>query len=356
MIIHKDIIIRLIFSFIFIAITFRVLGPIILDFFKKKLPGQYAHENDIDSMIRKQKERLRAQYGLYGDVESNQENRLKSNDGHKKLKNETSPQLHDSLEIQQISKEIIWGGGDFLKDIQHEIKKTFSYTLADSKINAFLLLCEKRHYLNFLTPDHQASKPALKNYLISLLIFFLIIEEMRERKFYILSKTAKKLGISEHELALAFQIKILLAVSSKKELKEDRIFSEAIVIGQYSEDTIKEAREAISMREANLWAKSPSLLFEELNLALNYAAILSPMPKLKNRKDLETACEILGVNLLQNAEEIKKTYKKLALTKHPDKIFSQKLPVILEKKAIERFNIIQEAYEVVIAHKNSKGI
>ena len=107
----------------------------------------------------------------------------------------------------------------------------------------------------------------------------------------------------------------------------------------------------IAKREANLWAKSPSQLFEELALSFNYASILSPMPKIKNRKDLEGACALLGVEVNQSTDEIKKVYKKIALQKHPDKIVSQKLPKVLERKAIECFNQIQEAYEVIIALK-----
>jgi DnaJ-domain-containing protein 1 len=345
MLIHKDIIIRVVFSFIFIAVTFRVLGPIFFNYLKKKLPGQYGQESDIDAMIRRQKERLRAQYGLQGDVQSSQ--MAKENTNHR----DESPSRPPTKEIEQIYKETKWGGGEFLKEIQHDITKNYSYTLADTKVNAFILLCEKRNYLRFLTPEHRASKTALKNYLVTLLIFFLLIEEIREKKYYILEKIAKKLGVSASELALAFQIKLLMIVSLKKELKEDRIFTEAIVINQYSEETIKEASESIAKREANLWAKSPSQLFEELTLALNYASMLIPIPKLKNKKDLDTACEVLGINLQQNIEDIKKTYKKIALIKHPDKIVSQKLPKVLENKAIERFNQIQEAYEVVIAHK-----
>jgi DnaJ-domain-containing protein 1 len=345
MLIHKDIIIRVVFSFIFIAVTFRVLGPIFFNYLKKKLPGQYGQESDIDAMIRRQKERLRAQYGLQGDVQSSQ--MAKENTNHR----DESPSRPPTKEIEQIYKETKWGGGEFLKEIQHDITKNYSYTLADTKVNAFILLCEKRNYLRFLTPEHRASKTALKNYLVTLLIFFLLIEEIREKKYYILEKIAKKLGVSASELALAFQIKLLMIVSLKKELKEDRIFTEAIVINQYSEETIKEASESIAKREANLWAKSPSQLFEELTLALNYASMLIPIPKLKNKKDLDTACEVLGINLQQNIEDIKMTYKKIALIKHPDKIVSQKLPKVLENKAIERFNQIQEAYEVVIAHK-----
>lgn len=354
MLIHKDIIIRVIFSFIFIAITLSVLGPVFLNFLKKKLPGQYTHESDIDTMIRKQKERLRTQYGLQSGVETSQLARhpIDELEGYRKdFKEESESKGLQSKEIQQIYKETQWGGGEFLKEIQHEITKTYSYTLADTKVNSFILLCEKRNYLRFLTPENRASKIALKNYLVTLLIFFILTDEVRDKKYYILEKIAKKLGIPDHELALAFQIKLLMIVSLKKELKEDRVFSDTIVINQYSEETIKDANEAIAKREANLWAKSPSQLFEELTLAINYASLLSPMPKLKNKKDVDTACEILGVTLQQTTDEIKKTYKKIALLKHPDKIVSQKLPKVLERKAIERFNYIQEAYEVVIAHK-----
>ena len=347
MIIHKDIIVRVVFTLVFCAITFQVLGPVFWDFLKKKLPGQFTHENDIDMMIKRQKERLRSQYGLSGDIQTSQLARNTREDNHEDSASKSPP----TKEIQEIYKETKWGGGEFLKEIQMEISKNYSYTLADTKVNSFILLCEKRNYLRFLTPDHKASKIALKNYLVTLLIFFLLIDEVREKKFYILDKVAKKLAVSSHELALAFQIKLLMIVSSKNTLKEDRVFNESIVLNQYSEETIKEATEAIAKREANLWAKSPSQLLEELTLALNYASMLSPFPKIKNRKDIETACEILGVSLEQSTEEIKKAYKKIALAKHPDKIVSQHLPKILEKKAIERFNQIQEAYEVLIAHK-----
>lgn len=331
--INKEIIIRLVSSFIFFAITFRVLGPIFFEFFKKKITGSHTHDSDIDYMIKRQQERLRAQYGITGDISTG--------------KREEAP----TKEIQQIYKETQWGGGAFVKEIQQEIAKSYSYTMADSKVNAFIHLCGKRNYVGFLSEENQSSSNAIKNYLVSLLLLFLLTEEMREKKFFLLEKIAKKLAISVEEFAIALQIKLLMAVALKKDLKEERIFTEVLVIGQYSEETIKEASESIAKKEANLWAKGPSLLFEELTLALNYASMISPMPKLKNRKDLETAYEILGASQNQNIDEIKKLYKKIALQKHPDKIVSLKLPKVLERKAIDRFNKIQEAYEIVIQSK-----
>lgn len=339
MIFNKDIIIRLLFAFIFIAICVRVLGPIFLGFIKKKIPG-YSHENDIDQMIRRQKERLRAQYGLTGDVQTSQWGQRQ---------NPEDDQITASTpEIKKIYEETKWGGGAFLKEIQKDISKNYGHTMADTKLNAFILLCEKRNYVRYLTNDHRASSPLIKNFLISLLLLFLIVDELREKKFFIIEKISAKLGVPSMEFALAVQIKILMTVAQKKELKEERIFTDALVINQYSEETIKEATEAIAKREANLWAKSTSQLLEELTLTMNYANMIAPMPKLKNRKDIETAYEILGVKSSSSIDEIKKLYKKIALQKHPDKIVSQKLPKMLERKAFDRFNRIQEAYEVIL--------
>lgn len=340
---NKDIILRLLFAFAFIAICFRVLGPVFLGFIRKKLPG-YVPENDIDTLIRRQKERLRAQYGLGGEIQTDQWGQRISQD---KEERDTPP----SAELKKIYEETKWGGGAFLKEIQQDISKNYGYTMADTKVNAFILLCEKRNYVRYLSQDHRAASTAIKNYLVTLLLLFLLVEELREKKFFILDKISAKLGIPSMEFALAMQIKLLMTISQKKELKDERIFSDTLIISQYSEDTVKEATESIARKEANLWAKSPSQLFEELTLALNFANILAPMPKLKNRKDIATAYSVLGVEESATVDEIKKIYKKLALQKHPDKIVSQKLPKMLERKAFERFNRIQEAYEVILENR-----
>ncbi len=313
-----------------------------MGFIRKKLPG-YVPENDIDQMIRRQKERLRAQYGLAGEVQTNQWGQRGSR--------EDELAINPTPEIKKLYEETKWGGGAFLKEIQQDITKNYGYTMADTKVNAFILLCEKRNYVRYLSDENRASNTALKNFLVTLLLFFLVMEEIREKKFFILEKIAAKLSLPPMELALAFQIKILMTIAQKKELKEERVFADTIVIGQYSEETIKEATEAIARKEANLWARSSSQLLEELTLALNYANMISPLPKLKNRKDVETAFLILGLNADASLEEIKKHYKKLALQKHPDKIVSQKLPKMLERKAFDRFNRIQEAYEVILENR-----
>ncbi|MBC7714757.1 MAG: DnaJ domain-containing protein, partial [Rhizobacter sp.] len=60
---------------------------------------------------------------------------------------------------------------------------------------------------------------------------------------------------------------------------------------------------------------------------------------------------ILKADEDMETEEIKKLYKKMAMVKHPDKIGQMKLPKTLEKKAINNFNQIQEAYDIIMTHR-----
>lgn len=343
--INKDIITQIAFTLIFIFIVARVLGPIFYDYLKRKIPGAYNPDNDIDSMIRRQKERLRAQYGLPNN-EANSTNR------HLENQNLTSTQSKaPSPEISNLYKETRWGGGHLTKEIQNDITKYYSYTIAESKINSFIFLVEKREYFEFLTENNQKSHEAIKNFLAISIINFILLDEIREKKYFLLDKVAKKCQTSAGIFALALQIKILQILASKKDIKEEKIFSDITIIHQFSEDSIKEGLEMLMKKEANLWAKGPSLYFEELALFFNYASLLFPFPKLESKKDLATAYHILGADESMSVDDIKKIYKKIALSNHPDKITGLKLPKTIERKAILKFNSIQEAYEVIIQSK-----
>ncbi len=63
---NKDIIIRIAVGFIFFIIFVKVVAPVIFEVLKNKIPGRYNPENDIDGLIKRQKERLRSQYGIIG--------------------------------------------------------------------------------------------------------------------------------------------------------------------------------------------------------------------------------------------------------------------------------------------------
>jgi curved DNA-binding protein CbpA len=84
---------------------------------------------------------------------------------------------------------------------------------------------------------------------------------------------------------------------------------------------------------------APSPLFV-LGLIVIYCLVL-----LKAEK--ENYYEILGIPIDATESEIKKSYRKLALELHPDKLNTSNNTGISVEEARERFLKIQEAYEVV---------
>lgn len=337
---NKEIITRVVVGIVLFVLFVKVVGPVIMEILKKKIPGSYNPDNDIDSMIRRQKERLRAQYGLVERTE--QSARIDSSDTDTAIISRPA-----TKEIETIYKEAKWGGGDFAKSIQAEITRNYSYTLAETKVHAFVLLSEKRNYLKFLSAENQKSNEAIKNYLSLVMLMLILIEEIRTKEFNVLDRVAKKCKVKTSELALAIQLKILFAVSSKKPIKEEKLFDSSPTLHQYAEDTMKDALETILKKEANLWAKGHSMFFEEMALFLNYADLMSPYPKFQSKTDTETAHQILQTSPDMEMEEIKKAYKKLAMAKHPDKLGQMKLPKLLESKAAAKFNSIQEAFDII---------
>ena len=340
--VNKDIIIRVGLGLALFVIFTKVVGPVIFEILKRKIPGAYRPDNDIDGMIRKQQIRMRSQYGLLENPLST----FSETDTSDK-----NPPVTITKEVEELYKESRWGGSEFTKSIQLEITKNFSYTLTETKVNAFILLSEKRHYLSYLSIDNQKSKDAIKHYLGMLILFLILIEEIRTKEHYLLERVAKKYQLNQMEFVLALQLKILYALSGKRKIKEERLFEQASTLHQYSEDTMKEALDLILRKEANFWAKGHKYFIEELSLYLTYASYLVPIPKLQNKKDITTAYTILNSGPEMDFEDIKKIYKKMAMLKHPDKIGQMNLPKTLEKKALKQFNHIQEAYDIITSER-----
>lgn len=347
---NKEIIIQLTVTSVVIFMFYKIVAPVIFDYFKNKIPGAYNPENDIDSMIRRQKERLRSQYGLnppptMKSVDSSTNNNMEDS--------QISVSQATTEEAKTLFKESKWGGSPYSKKIQDEISKHYGYTLADSKINAFILLAEKKKYLGYLSLDNQKSTVALSHYLSVLLLFLMAVEEIRNKENHLITKMAKKCKISSQQMTLAIQIKVLLALRNKKEVKEDKIYSTIPVLLSFSEDSMQSAVDSLLKKEANFWARGHSSFFEELALHISYADLLVPLPSLKNKNDLVTARQIFNIDEDVELEEIKKIYKRNALILHPDKIGQLNLPAILEKQALKKFNSIQEAYEILVNERKN---
>ncbi len=320
--INKEFITRLIIALAFILVLLRVIIPLIWDKFKGKTLGLNDRSDDLDYLIKKEKENIKSQYR--STIQSN----LSSEGG-------------DLL--KSIKSELTWGQSKTVEQIKNRIYRDFSYKFSDSKINSFFQYAESKRLLNFI--DTKTDYTQLENFLIALFILLVLIDENKNNDISFSKHVAKKLNLSPSTLLLSVQIKILMT-STFSTIKEDRIFSDKLVLSQYSEETIFSGIQNIIKDEHHLWKKSLSTLFEELSLQIKYAKMLEPLPIIKNKKDIEGAYNVFGVNL-NDFETMKKEYKKMALLFHPDKLDGLKLPLILKKKCQQKFGQYKEAYDVI---------
>ena len=350
MVLNKEFITRIIVSVLVIFFFLKVVGPFIVAHFKRKIPGFSEPENDIDAMIRRQKEKLKAQYGLAGN---NSEPFSQSDPQNVRIQERTQltpqAQLPQTDNIKSIIQETKWGSSKIIKELQQVLKTNFAYTFAESKLSAFFLVVERRKYLNFLSIDNQNNNNAIIKYTSSLFIFLIIIDEIKNKNLDLTTSLSKKIKINDFNLALAIQLKVLLEIKEKNaDIKEQRIYQSDFILHQFSEETIQLAITKILQKEANLWALGSAQFLEELSLVLSYAFFLKPYPSLTKIDDYETCYQIMGLNEESEDEEIKKTFKRFAMSYHPDKIDALKLPKSLEVKAKEKFNSYQRAYELIL--------
>lgn len=317
---NKDLIIKLIVTTITVLFALRVFIPLIIDKLKGKDLGLSKNTGEIDYLIKKQKDFLKSTYNVQSSSKPNHP-------------------------VNEIKNEINWGGTELKKSLKDNLQKNYNYQFSDSKLSSFFHLIEKRNYLSLIN-DEKINKENILNLFSSLFIFLVLIDENKQNEFHFTEKCAKKINISALELTLAIQLKIVL-INKYFKLKDEVIFSDHPILHKISDESLNKTINEIIIQEWVLWAKSPSYFFEELSLYVQYATLISPMNKLIDKNDLKNARINLSIDENSDLELIKKNYKKLAISFHPDKVSSMKLPTNVEQIVKNKFQIIQQSFEIV---------
>lgn len=337
----KEILYKALWALALIIVAYKFL-PYLFTSIKESIFGPTQDPNDIDVMIKREKEKLKSQYLI-------KDNNLIPNELY--VGDEKSTSTPANKKVAEIYRNLSWGDGELHKETKALITKAFGYTLSDTKVSSFFHLIKSKNYLQYLQEKNIENKKALVNYLSCTLIFHIMIEENKEKSFDLTDKIAKRCQMKNTVFQLAFQLKMLENLKLKTPLKEDKKFVSTPILNQISQDTLQGAIERILQKESNLWASDINHFNEELSLYLKEAEVIAPLPPLKNKHDLEAALNILNCDENSTEQEIKQSYKKLALLFHPDRMLTNTKSDYLVKLAQKKFNLIKEAYDIVNAQK-----
>lgn len=331
---NKDLIVRVLLALAVLMAFIKVVLPVFVRGLKNKMPGSKGHEDDIDFLIKKQKEKIKIKYGI------NEPNAYQAKDPLEEIPIE-------SQIIQEAIKDSSWGGGKLHLEVKNSLIKNYSYSPSDSKINSFFLMAKKRQYFSVLDKKHADDLQTFTRFLTHAMALHIITEEIRAKDLNFTDMMAKKCKLPPMVLAIAIQIKILSSSKFDPPLKDDKKYIPQLNLAQFQEETLNLAIDKIIKKEGILWAHDQSSFIEELNLFISYAQMLKPFPTIKNKNDLESAYFILGVSQDSTLEEIKKSFKRLAQEYHPDKLAQKALPPYLSMICTKKFNIIRQAYDMV---------
>lgn len=304
---------------------------------KKKLMMQRgnpsAKNNTTSSISEKYSSRLEASFSK----EFKKLNELESSDSRdRKLKSIKS--------VLTLLDNLQWGEGKVFKELSEDLQKQ------GFEINQMLVsksvkrLVEKNTYLTIARPElpsFNEIKTATKTY-----IYLKNLFEQVNMGGETLVNLSKELGYKSNVIKHSIILNLAKVDSSNKIKNLELNIKKEVFI----EEVEEKAMSLILTKDKKAFQSHLSFI-DNLKEDLELISLVLPIPTPKDKKDIKSSFSILGLREDSSLDVVKKKYKKFAIKMHPDKLLSLKLSPELEKTAVSNFNIIKDAYDIIIEQK-----
>ena len=353
-----EIISRILISIIIFYLISKVIGPLLLNLFMEKFGPGKKNKKDIDLDMLIEKQKLMMKNGISSNTSnkstvasptkpkySSRSEASFSKEYQKLSKLEKSDSRDQKLKsiksILTLIDNLQWGEGKAFKEISEQLKNKGFEVNQMTVSRDVKILVENNVFLKLERPElpsFSEVKLAIKSYihLTNLLCQTNTNGEM-------ILKLNKELGYKNQIIRKA----IFLELSSNDKVKN----LENSLCQNFKIENIQEKVLSLILTTDKKSFQSHLTFIDNVKKNLELVSLVSPLTPIKNIKDISSCYYLLGLREDSSSDEIKKKYKTLALKLHPDKISSLKLSPKLEKTAASNFNIIKDAYDIIIKKK-----
>lgn len=254
--------------------------------------------------------------------------------------------IEDVQKVVSLFESLQWGEGQALAEIRTKFSKKFGAAPGQR-----VFLNNLKNLLKREIPLGRKTKNLPQyNEISDLLITKTFLQGlcMEDNDAKELSKAVgKKLRIGQKSI-----VKAVAAVIAKAEGQNEQKIYPTILSSDspFSSWDIPKRENLVNkclLTEDKKYFLSVKELLEQISNEAQLFHTLSPLPELKNKNDVDTALEIFGLQGDASPEDIKKTYKKLSMQRHPDRLASKGIPKTFEDIAHDNFTRIQAAYDVL---------
>lgn len=335
-----DVIINFIALSIFAYILSKTLLPALYEWLYEKFTGHpLKRDVDLDELILKKKNMLQSGTGLVTAKSTTVSNSQTTSDdflSHLKSFSNDEKLGSDVKKSITLLESLQWGDASELRDLSLSIEREIGQKITSNELTQNLKeMLQNKFFNNF------NEKPMSYKSIISLLKNYSVFNSIEANKIPSIWK--KELQCNDLDIKNALILLLYYPIDKRNEAFQ-----------KYGENAILSDNNGTPATIAYLklireLAPSYSLvtLKEKLKESIFILKAIGHLPEL-NKNDKNSALKLLMLDESADNEEIKKQYKKLAKTFHPDVLSGQGVPKSCIERATENFSKIKNAYEFLI--------
>jgi len=360
-----DIYIKIVLTIILMVIGSKVIAPIISNWWIERAGRKRKKKHNLDIIIGEKQDILKKEQQMLSHTLSNKKEERKQDVAQNLIsqyKNKIEVNCDDlsKNEIEsfktmiEILENLHWGDGKNFNEIQSEWKQKYQMNIPLTEINTTMQRIIKSeissYFINELPNTEQTCQ---------LLTSYVYIKDLcsTDHKGNVFTMLSKKLEIDTKYIMQGAHFYLL---QNEGNAKTNHVIYDYILRGN-SPISRRDPNSIYKLILKNLFIKNTKHIIktETLENLIYQEAIvfncLKKLPELSGQKDLETAMSIFNITADEPNmdKKIKKIYKNLAKSAHPDRLAGKGLPEKYMNLAHENFVKIQAAYDII--KEKSKG-
>lgn len=345
--------IRLFFSLLGILFIIKISTPLVLEIIEKLTNRRKSTSgNSFDSLIARKKDELKMNNSLL--ERSNFEGQQFAQDSSEKKKASKTEETYiqqvkkesdsstrkDLGDVLQIFDNLQWGDGVFFQDVSRKVFAKTGIEVTVTEIVQLFKMFLNEDIIIFLNREQLATIDEIKKIVQLAMIYTLLKKECTIENGTLIKKLSSKFKVEPESIQNSFQHLLL-----RSEMPEDeKIYTAVLTSKKFVADiNLKD----ILFEKDRKSFKSREEFLLQLKKQSEVYNIISPLPNLKEKNDINTASKILGVTTTTPLEEVQQKYKTLVKKRHPDKLISLKLPAKYDQDINNNFRKIKESYELI---------
>ncbi|MBI2518927.1 MAG: DnaJ domain-containing protein [Bdellovibrio sp.] len=349
-----ELIIRGVISLFLVFIVGKVLAVMLQSLFNRISIGKSKRPHDLNRMIERQKDILRAKSGFSGQAsQSHAEatpHRSATEMAYQNLLLKGGDQS-GTKKMLELFDHLQWGDGKLYAQLQQRMQQRWCIRCEAQDVGRSLKWIVDHDLLLKLNTK---TLPGFEES-INLIEFHLFLAHLAQSidtgSSPMVDFQSQQTHYRAHSLVKSMDLvwAIMLGKNEKESL------ATILKTGQMNKGSASRGLDALFIqlfvpKRQEEFGGPERLLNKIREWAFVFDALI-PIAPINGNKDLQGALRIFGLKKMSSMEEIRKIYKDLANRKHPDKLMSRGVPTQWLKIANENFTNIQMAYDVLQSQK-----